>query len=342
MLSTLEEEYRKAHPRLTAFALELNRQIEQMLVAERIALAIPIEHRVKTWPSLRDKIERKRKALASIDEITDLVGMRVILLFQRDVTTVCGLLESALTVMETENTTSRLAEDQFGYGSVHYIVKVSAEWLSVPSMATFGNMQSEIQVRTMAQHIWAASSHVLQYKQEASVPASVRRAIFRVSALLETVDLEFERVLEERLAYRASIEANDSIEFLDDHLNVDLLERTLDLILPPANKDAESENLDELLGELRHFDIDTPRKVYELMDEHRVAVLAEEASALDREQKTLREGRFVEDPDRTARGVFYLHVGLIRQALRAKFGAAYDDYAVESSGNPIDEDPDFC
>lgn len=56
-------------------------------------------------------------------------------------------------------------------------------------------LKAEVQVRTVTQHVWAAASHVLQYKQEASVPLPVRRSIYRVSALLETVDLEFERVL---------------------------------------------------------------------------------------------------------------------------------------------------
>jgi ppGpp synthetase/RelA/SpoT-type nucleotidyltranferase len=62
-------------------------------------------------------------------------------------------------------------------------------------------MVFELQLRTLAQHIWAVASHKLQYKREASVPVPIRRSINRVSALLEMVDLEFDRVLLEREQY---------------------------------------------------------------------------------------------------------------------------------------------
>lgn len=103
--------------------------------------------------------------------------------------------------------------------------------LSVPSLNTLGGLAAEIQVRTMAQHIWAASSHVLQHKNESNVPLPVSRSIHRVSALLETVDFELERVLIDRERYSAEINLSS-----EEPLNVDSLRKLLDSLLPPPEQ----------------------------------------------------------------------------------------------------------
>ena len=72
------------------------------------------------------------------------------------------------------------------------------DWLNVPTFREFKGLRAELQIRTLAQQLWAAASHKLQYKRESSVPYPIRRSIHRVAALLETVDLELERVLSER------------------------------------------------------------------------------------------------------------------------------------------------
>jgi putative GTP pyrophosphokinase len=131
------------------------------------------------------------------------------------------------------------------------------------------NLKAEIQVRTTAQHIWAVASHTLQYKHEESVPLSVRRAIHRVSALLETVDLEFERVLEQREAYRSqSITSRQ-----DEALNTDLLEEMLGQLLPPDNKKKSGEKYGELLDDLMAFGIDTQNSLINLLNEHKDEIL---------------------------------------------------------------------
>jgi putative GTP pyrophosphokinase len=71
-------------------------------------------------------------------------------------------------VLERQDAQLRLAEDQFGYASIHFAVELPASWLRVPSRAGLGGLRAEIQVRTTAQHIWAAASHKLQYKHEES------------------------------------------------------------------------------------------------------------------------------------------------------------------------------
>ncbi|WP_420266646.1 hypothetical protein [Candidatus Magnetominusculus dajiuhuensis] len=53
----------------------------------------------------------------------------------------------------------------------------------------------EIQVRTLAQHLWAAASHYLNYKERKDVASPFLRPMGRISALLDMVDDEYDRLL---------------------------------------------------------------------------------------------------------------------------------------------------
>lgn len=117
-----------------------------------------------------------------------------------------------------------------------------------------GDLLVELQVRTLAQHMWAATSHKLQYKREESVPLPLRRAIYRVSALLETVDLELDRVLTQRGAYVASEVESPT---LDAPLNIDLANLIAREVLPAANDSGDVDGFDEVLQELYEFGIKT-------------------------------------------------------------------------------------
>ncbi len=192
----LRAEYQVLAPRTERFVNALLVEFAQLLPKQNIALAVPIEHRVKDWGSIADKIERKSLALEELTQLQDLIGLRLILLFRRDLEKTHRLISETFTVLSHEDTAERLDVTQFGYQSFHYVIELPESWLTVPSFADFANLKAEIQTRTLAQHMWAAGSHKLQYKQEQSVPEPVRRSINRVSALLETVDLEFERVLQ--------------------------------------------------------------------------------------------------------------------------------------------------
>src|ERR1700690_3888715 len=100
-------------------------------------------------------------------------------------------------------------------------------------MAGLANLRAEIQVRTTAQHIWAEASQTLLYKNEKAVPQTLKRAIYRVSALLETVDLEFERVLSDRDDYKAEVAQTALAE---ETLDVDTLQQVLGESWPSAKK----------------------------------------------------------------------------------------------------------
>jgi ppGpp synthetase/RelA/SpoT-type nucleotidyltranferase len=311
----LKKDYESKKVSAGRFCTELVEQIKELTHQNNIYLAVPIESRVKTWSSISSKIERRNLKLKDIIQLNDLVGIRLILLFKRDLIKSRELIEENLEIIEQEDTASRLGESQFGYQSYHYVIKLPNEWLSIPTFKDFAEYKSEIQIRTIAQHIWAAASHYLQYKQEDNVPRAVRRSIYRVSAFLETVDLEFERVLSERENYIKELKP----EIKDETLNVDILKEILDSHLPSANR-SKDEDYSDLLGFLSFCKIDKSSQLISLIKEQLQASLEEDAKMVTKIKKVGLSNVSETFKVRTEKGVYYTHTGLIRDMLDDKFG----------------------
>ena len=274
-----------------------------------------MEIRVKKWTSIENKLERKNLEIESILLLRDLVGVRAILLFLTDLDKIDELIRSTFEVTSSENTADRLGEAQFGYQSLHYTIKVPLIWLEIPTMADFGDIQAEVQVRTLAQHIWAAASHKLQYKNEASVPPPIRRAINRAFALLETIDLEFERILEKRREYR-DIEIPKGIDAAE--LNVDILESMLRDRFPEANRSDGEENYSELLENLTALSVQTVADFDTILKGKYAATMEEERTQLSIVDP--ETGYIGSSEERHRAGVYFTHVGLARVALAHHFG----------------------
>ena len=322
-LKKLEENYRACSAIAEQFLLAVNEQLLRLLDEKKIHLGCPVEKRIKTWQSIAEKCERKTLQISGVIDLDDLVGVRLVLLFRRDVQTTCEMIENQFQIVSSEDTALRLTDEQFGYGSVHYIARFPESWMNVPTLKPFRNFKVEIQVRTLAQHMWAAASHTLQYKQESSVPPPLRRSIHRASALLETVDLEFERLLGEKDAYIKSLPDTPG----DDLLNVDSLEKILDRLLPKQNKDdAIPEPFAELLTDLAHFGVTTSDHLEKLVGKHLKEVLETEAKYVKQSPVPVRDNS-PRGFTRRVRGVFFTHAGLTRRVLSEAFGKKWLDYS---------------
>ena len=297
-------------------------EMAQLLRTNRLTLGVPLESRVKDWGSINDKLERKTLQLGTLNELHDLVGIRVILLFRRDVQRVNELLERTFQILSKEDKADLLPESQFGYRSIHYVLRIPDTWRSVPRYADLGELQAEVQTRTLSQHTWAAASHKLQYKREDSVPPPVRRSIHRLSALLETVDLELERVLDERESYVQALgEPPARLASAPQILNVDLLAKITDEMLPPKNKD-DVEDYADLLEDLRRFDVNNDERLRSLLDSQMAQIIASD-------QEQVKLGREVaKHPHRLriAQGAYFTHAGLVRLAMAGAFAERFTKY----------------
>ena len=318
-LNALFADYGSMAPKYKSLCDGIAAQLSALLDQANLSLAMPIATRVKEWDSLVDKCDRKGLLPKTVEEIEDISGIRVVFLFMRDEEIGRGLIEENLEILSREDTVERLSSDQFGYGSIHYQVRPKPEWLAVPTMAELGGLQAEIQVRTVSQHIWAEVSHALQYKREAQVPDPIKRSLYRVSALLDLVDLEFERFLGDRDEYEESLKTGT----LEAQLNPDIVRRIVADNLPIENA-SDEENYGELLDDLTTAGVTRVEELVAMIEANRDQVNALEAADLEAARTAVREGKEVGDQekDRLDRGVYNSRVGLVKLALRLRVEGA--------------------
>jgi putative GTP pyrophosphokinase len=317
-LLRLQQEYRDIEPVASAMAHLMVRELQAVLRSADVSLAVPIEHRVKTWNSIEQNFLRaganraafRRFSGATLSELSDLIGVRVIVLFARDIARVGAAIVETFQVLEADDKGQRQSVDQFGYTSIHYDVVVPREWAVVPSVKAFDRFGAEIQVRTLAQHMWAAASHELQYKVEQAVPEDVRRSIHRIASLLEMVDAEYERLLVEREAYRLKIESDES----DSRLNTDILRAVLDKRLPRRNR-AGYEPYSMLVWELGKLGIVRRSDLEGLITRRLSSALDEDSSIVERHQDSSSAS--------TERDHFFTHTGLLNIMLEKEFGQGF-------------------
>jgi len=166
-----------------------------------------IEHRVKTETSLAGKLERKGDKYQTLEDITDLVGIRIITFYTDDVDKVAAIVQKLFAV-DWENSVDKRKVHQltsFGYNSLHYICRLKE-----------GSQPFEIQMRTALQHVWSAIEHDIGYKGAVKLPPEYRRQFSRLAGMLELADDEFSRLRTTMTDYRRQVQALVKSGHLDE------------------------------------------------------------------------------------------------------------------------------
>jgi ppGpp synthetase/RelA/SpoT-type nucleotidyltranferase len=144
-----------------------------------------IEHRVKTEQSLAGKLELKGAKYKSIDDVTDLVGLRVITFYTDEVDKVAAIAKRLFDIDWQKSVDKRKLHhlDAFGYNSLHYICRLKT-----------GSPPFELQMRTALQHVWSTIEHDTGYKGEVKIPREYVRQFSRLAGMMELIDDEFGRL----------------------------------------------------------------------------------------------------------------------------------------------------
>lgn len=185
-------EFEKIRPVYIEFA-KLLEEILNKAVGSLSILAI-VQARPKGVVSFSNKIILKDKYKNPLVDMTDLCGARVIVHFQSQVEKVCNFIRENFEIDEVNSLDlkSKLKVNEFGYRSVHYIVSPKKDAiLDIKVDDKFKNLKAEIQVRTLAEHVWADISHDRIYKTDLNIPDEWKREAARLSAMLENADKEF-------------------------------------------------------------------------------------------------------------------------------------------------------
>ena len=202
----LMRQYSELRPTLQQIAEEASTLLREALREQGIYVTA-MEHRVKTEKSLAGKLELKGAKYKSIEDITDLVGLRVITFYTEEVDKVATIAKTIFDIDWQESVDKRKQHElnSFGYNSLHYICRLKT-----------GGQRFELQMRTALQHIWSTIEHDIGYKGDVKIPDVYRRQFSRLAGMAELMDDEFGRLRSVLTDYRRQTLALVKSGKLDD------------------------------------------------------------------------------------------------------------------------------
>lgn len=156
-------------------------------------LAFPPQCRNKSWSSIVDKISRIRHKVESLPDLQDLIGLRVVTIFDKDIELVERVVERNFIVLRKYS--PKYIDGVGGVSPLHMVIKRKDNNFFFKEKPGSFAILAEVQIMTLAQFSFARVSHSLLYKKDSSSRKNTDNSIKRISALLESVDLELSRNL---------------------------------------------------------------------------------------------------------------------------------------------------
>lgn len=202
------EEYREKLPvyeKMKAIVLDL---LRSCLDKNHIAVS-GLEVRVKSEQSLTGKLELKGYKYHTLEDVTDVLGARIITYYSDEVDIISALAEKLFEIDWDNSVDKRkmLEIDRFGYLSLHYVCRIPEALYKDPEMPLLNQIRFELQMRSTLQHVWANMYHDIGYKNDMEIPIEYQRNMTRLAGMLELADEQFCYIRKEINGYRRTVQS---------------------------------------------------------------------------------------------------------------------------------------
>ena len=283
-------EYQHLRPVFQDLAEAVRGILAEALRADSIQAA-SIEARAKDVESFGAKASKpyesdteRPKYPDPLKDITDLAGVRAITFFPKTAKTAEKVVRREFEVVEFSDKAALLDDNRLGYKSVHFLVSLAPNRLSLPEYSRYRNLVCELQIRTVLQHAWAEIEHDIQYKTESTIPSQIRKRFTALAGLLEIADREFQAIQDEDA--RITSKARESVgkgNFVGIEITPDALKTYLDRKYEP----------DARMSEISYqFEAETVRALgFETIEELDKAITPYDDDDISRRLRGTRQGQ---------------------------------------------------
>jgi ppGpp synthetase/RelA/SpoT-type nucleotidyltranferase len=164
-----------------------------------------IQFRVKSAEKLKKKFLNPEKNYKRLEDITDLAGLRIITYYEGDIDRVSEIIKAEFDIDLRNSVDKREVEpDRFGYSALNYVCRHSAKRASDVEYKKFSGILCEIQITSILRHAWSELEHEW-YDLKDAYPKAVKRRFYRIAALLELAESEFQDIRKQRTEYERSV-----------------------------------------------------------------------------------------------------------------------------------------
>lgn len=244
-MASILDSFDEKKDRYESFAKSIRSLLNSLILNEGINIHT-ISSRVKGRESLENKIKNKG-SYNEIDDITDIVGLRIITHYADEVDLIAKIIETEFKVDKPNSVDKRMSlePDRFGYLSVHYIIELDQHRKKLKEHMLYKDFKAEIQIRSILQHTWAEIEHDIGYKSSIEVPNPIKRQFSRLAGLLELADIEFINIKKSIAAYKENVAEEIEKNTISQNISLDMISYREYLKASPVIKDIREKLEDE-------------------------------------------------------------------------------------------------
>ena len=176
--------------------------IKSLIKQADVSEVTKVEGRIKDKDECIKKFQRKYQGKLEADEkpyeikdyLSDLIGIRIVCLYEDQIAEVFKLLKNHFKIIDVSDKVAAIesTEDLFGYKGLHMDLALSKDMPSLAKYKMFADYPFEVQIRSLIQDAWSVLDHKIKYKK--SIPNDLKRRINALSALFELADREFKEI----------------------------------------------------------------------------------------------------------------------------------------------------